>query len=124
VQFAIGSSKPWLLLLPNFVAGRSSYLASISKLRPHPFYVVPAVRYAYIVPAWAGAKATAPFPSFWYAHCAGPLPSLLAAAAAASSKVNLRLWRSMQNAQPLYIEDIKVAMPILSLFSPHGFFRT
>ena len=70
---------------------------------------MPAVRYAYIVPSWAGAKVTAPFASFWYAHCAGPLPPPLAAAATASMKLNVRVWRSMENAQPLYIEDIKVA---------------
>ena len=108
VEFAASSSKPWLLLLPNFVVGRSSYTAAVSKLHPLPFYVVPAVRYAYIVPSWVGARATAPFPSFWYAHCAGPLPPLLVAAAAASSKLNVRAWRATSDAQPLFIESIKV----------------
>jgi hypothetical protein len=110
VKFAAGSSKPWLLLLPNFVVGRPSYAASISQLQPTPFYVIPAVRYAYIVPSWVGAKATAPFPSFWYVHCAGPMPPPLLAAAAASSKMNVRAWRAMSDAKPLFIDDIKVSL--------------
>ena len=110
VKFAACSSKPWLLLLPNFVVGRSSYAASISQLQPTPFYVIPAVRYAYIVPSWVGAKATAPFPSFWYVHCAGPMPPPLLAAAAASSKMNVRAWRAMSDAKPLFIDDIKVSL--------------
>ena len=95
--------------MPNFVAGRASYAACTSKLHPPPFYVVPAIRYAYIVPSWVVAKATAPFPSFWYGHCAGPMPPPLLAAAAASSKLNMRAWRASHDAQPLLIEDIKAS---------------
>ena len=122
VKYAACSSKPWLLLLPNFVVGRPSYAVSTLNLHPPPFYVVPAVRYAYIVPSWVVAKATAPFPSFWYGHCAGPMPPPLVAAAAASSKLNVRSWRASHDAQPLVIADIKASFVFSCVFAfclPH-----
>jgi hypothetical protein len=37
------------------------------------------------------------------------LPPPLVAAAAASSKLNVRAWRASHDAQPLFIEDLKAS---------------
>jgi hypothetical protein len=82
----IGSSKPFLLLLPHFVYTKDYYkhifpvLENDSQNRQSnssPFFLCPLSRYNYIPPQWVtadeGSKAvakgkvkTAPFPSFWY----------------------------------------------------------
>uniref|UniRef100_A0A6U5M4J8 Uncharacterized protein n=1 Tax=Calcidiscus leptoporus TaxID=127549 RepID=A0A6U5M4J8_9EUKA len=84
LEFCSASSKPWLLLMPNWVFARAYYSESLPALKP-AFYIVPRKRYHYWTPrgrrsdiVGSGPKArthghtnaalgarTSPFISFW-----------------------------------------------------------
>jgi len=66
--FCRDSTKPWLLLMPNYVYIKPFFETTVGEKRP--FYIVPATRYEYIVPQGVRRDHTvntAPFMSFWYA---------------------------------------------------------
>lgn len=72
LTFCASMSKPFFLLMPNWVYAKPYYQPSLrAGGKPvRPTYVVPASRYQYTTPKGRRqaktAKWTAPFPSFWY----------------------------------------------------------
>jgi hypothetical protein len=79
LQFCLASKKPWLLLMPNYVATKDYYHQTISALDlsqraststghiSSPFYIVPTSKYEYLHPTGAG-KSSSPFFSIWYVY--------------------------------------------------------
>ena len=69
-------SKPWLLLMPNWVHKKDYYESSTTKnqINPsYPFYIVPKKRYVYLPPPYFREKKasdvhkrSSPFVSMWY----------------------------------------------------------
>jgi len=83
LNFAAGSQKPYLLLLPHFVYSKEYYRRS--NIQQGIFYLVPKSRYSYLPPQWVAANSgsaalakgktqTAPFPSFWYCYTGEQVP--------------------------------------------------
>ena len=76
IRFCVSTSKPWFLLLPNFVYMKDYYktaLTGTGKMIPERvFFVVPENRYQYYTPKGRHQKKsavlTSPFLSFWYCH--------------------------------------------------------
>lgn len=87
LKFCVASGKPWFVLVPNFVYTNPYYSRVLANKETgsildggvnlngaapvKPFYVVPQVRYEYVVPrgvraGHAGEVKTAPFLSFWF----------------------------------------------------------
>lgn len=79
LEFCLESKKPFLLLMPNYVATKDYYHQMLSSLASRqkaststghissPFYLVPSHKYEYHHPSGAG-KATSPFFSIWYIY--------------------------------------------------------
>lgn len=85
LSFCIKSGKPWVLLMPNYVANKSYYTDLVKDLvagrkqaameqeggqakhTPPPFYVVPAEKYEYNHPDGTG-HASSPFFSLWFVY--------------------------------------------------------
>jgi hypothetical protein len=67
LSFAVACGKPWLLLLPNFVAFKASF-SQIVPPRLRCAFLVPQKRYVYYAPGRQqhATQATSPFDSFWY----------------------------------------------------------
>jgi|APGre2960657444_1045066.scaffolds.fasta_scaffold01485_2 hypothetical protein len=67
LSFAVASGKPWLLLLPNFVAYKKSFRELVPEVF-QPSFLVPSKRYVYYAPGRqeASTQPTSPFDSFWY----------------------------------------------------------
>jgi len=68
LQWCSASGKPWLLLLPNYVATKEYFSNAVSKGDSNsalPFFVVPQTRYDYQHPEGTG-HAQSPFVSFWF----------------------------------------------------------
>lgn len=66
-------SKPWLLLMPNWVHKKDFYISALKKNNLRPFYVVPKKRYVYEPPKDFRSKKisdthkkSSPFVSMWY----------------------------------------------------------
>ena len=79
LDFCRTHDRPYLLLMPNYVAAKPDFLARVSgNERPPPVYVCPRKRYCYWTPKAMRAKdkmqghvsalghRTSPFASFWY----------------------------------------------------------
>ena len=79
LDFCRTHDRPYLLLMPNYVAAKPDFLARVSGAeRPPPVYVCPRKRYCYWTPKAMRAKdkmqghvsalghRTSPFASFWY----------------------------------------------------------
>lgn len=67
------NSRPWCLLMPNWVHKKDYYLNSIKEHNIQPFYLVPKKRYVYEPPkdfrakkASSTHKKSSPFVSMWY----------------------------------------------------------
>lgn len=71
LEYCRASGKPWLLLIPNYVATKDYYrlavLGSAAALGGEPFYVVPANKYAFDHPEGTGHE-DSPFFALWYVH--------------------------------------------------------
>jgi hypothetical protein len=68
LNFCARSGKPWLLLLPNYVATKGYFRALTGggpADGPAPFFVVPARKYEYEHPEGTG-HASSPFFSIWF----------------------------------------------------------
>ncbi len=67
LAFCAQSAKPWMLLLPNFVAFKKSFKEIVPPAL-QPAYLVPPKRYVYYAPGrqTQSTQATSPFDSFWY----------------------------------------------------------
>jgi hypothetical protein len=63
LEFCAASTKPWLLLLPNYVANKEYF--SKTMLYKRPLFVVPKESYVYEHPQGTGKDAP-PFYSLWY----------------------------------------------------------
>jgi hypothetical protein len=76
VEFAVQRGKPWLLLMPNYVATKQYLTATVGQRADHknqgPCYVHPATPYQYAHPEGTG-HAESPFDSLWFVHGAGLL---------------------------------------------------
>jgi len=66
-------SKPWLLLMPQYVAKKDYYEAALKRSNLRPFYIVPKKRYVYEPPKdFRGSKKSdthkksSPFVSMWF----------------------------------------------------------
>jgi hypothetical protein len=66
-------TKPWFLLLPNWVHKKDYYLSATANIRP--FYLVPKKRYVYVPPKHfrqskksSVHKKSSPFVSMWYIY--------------------------------------------------------
>jgi len=76
LKFCVSTSKPWFLLLPNFVYMKDYYKTALipeSKIVPQRvFYIVPEKRYLFWTPKGRHqAKSkdkTSPFITFWYCY--------------------------------------------------------
>ena len=72
LEYCRASGKPWLLLVPNYVATKDYYRLAV--LGPaaaeggEPFYVVPAAKYDFDHPEGTGHD-DSPFFALWYVHC-------------------------------------------------------
>jgi hypothetical protein len=70
LKFVTSSSKPSLLLVPNYVYTKDYYVAIMRRVNPPPSFLVPTKRYLYSTPYGRrqakSAKYTSPFPTFWY----------------------------------------------------------
>jgi len=76
IKFCVATSKPWFLLLPNFVYMKDYYkpaLTPAGKIVPQrTFYIVPISRYLYWTPKGRHQEKskdkTSPFVTFWYCY--------------------------------------------------------
>lgn len=72
LEYCRASGKPWLLLVPNYVATKDYYrlavLGSAAGPGGEPFYLVPETKYAFDHPEGTG-HADSPFFGVWYVHC-------------------------------------------------------
>ncbi|CAM9521565.1 unnamed protein product, partial [Discosporangium mesarthrocarpum] len=101
LEYCVSSGKPWLLLIPNYVATKDYYreAAIRSDCRTRvgggdPFYVVPTTRYMFDHPEGTG-HASSPFMGVWFVH-AGEYTEGLFSAAAAQKKAGIRVVRSVE----------------------------
>jgi len=105
LDFCAQSRKPWMLLLPNYVATKSYYAAAAAAAHPGSFFVVPpsapgggagsgSGRYAFEHPEGTG-HSSSPFESFWFVNlaraggasaCAGVAAAMAASAPAAAAR--------------------------------------
>ncbi len=98
LDFCVRSKKPWVLLMPNYVATKGYFQATVGTRAP--FFVVPVTpapavrmsRYSYSHPEGTG-HAESPFDSFWFVDIDGP-SSAMAAPAGGVSAVGAVLARS------------------------------
>ena len=72
LKYVLGSDKPSLLLIPNYVYMKDYYsrILSYHKQIPPPVFIVPNKRYLYTTPYGRrqakSARYTSPFPTFWF----------------------------------------------------------
>lgn len=72
LQHCAASGKPWLLLIPSYVATKDYYklalLGSAAHAGGEPFYIVPHENYEFHHPEGTG-HADCPFSGVWFVHC-------------------------------------------------------
>jgi hypothetical protein len=68
LEYCVSSGKPWLLLIPNYIANKDYYRRIALSSSSHPFYVIPRERYEFDHPEGTGHE-TSPFEGMWYIHC-------------------------------------------------------
>jgi len=85
LKFCVSTSKPWFLLLPNFVYMKDYYIPGLipeGKIVPQRvFYVVPEKRYLFWTPKGRhqqkSKEYTSPFVTSWYCHFGEKLGEVL-----------------------------------------------
>ncbi|CAM9263308.1 unnamed protein product [Choristocarpus tenellus] len=98
LEYCAGSGKPWLLLIPNYVATKDYYREATVGKGPggggEPFYLVPRTRYVFDHPEGTG-NADSPFVGVWFVHAGSYTDDLFSTAVAGSNRA-FDIVRSVQ----------------------------
>eukprot|EP00933_Yihiella_yeosuensis_P019462 TRINITY_DN15769_c0_g1_i6.p1 TRINITY_DN15769_c0_g1~~TRINITY_DN15769_c0_g1_i6.p1 ORF type:complete len:322 (-),score=60.76 TRINITY_DN15769_c0_g1_i6:63-1028(-) len=89
LKFCVSNRKPWLLLLPNWVASKPYYKEVLGKKASDVFFISPVERYCYMMPRdlvvgrsrpdWVGDDGrTSPYNSSWFIYLPKVHPKIYA----------------------------------------------
>ena len=103
VSFLAECNKPWMMLVPTYVA-KKSYFRCLAELKPSPLFLCPTTRYFYYHPRWIQDdlkhRHTAPFKSIWICwindRTNDVIKALESCQRQSSGRGNLRIARSLQ----------------------------